>query len=329
MPHLKELLIDFSTSTPRPNTEGELMQTPIPVVSLPALKQLKFHGIAAYLDSLVSRISAPVLERLMITLFTQGPFTFHHPPFLMSVAAELSGLTLPHLSQFMSTAEELRHPAFSIFFNREAVSIAIRHHELPFEDVFNLRIRCRRFDWQIKFAAQVCGTLLPVLSVVEDLTLDSYEYFSQFGRQDAVTSSVWRDLILPFKNVTKLNISHVLWSELSTALHHDDEGPESFLHQLLPKLQITEIKPGIQHLLNDPIAQFSNAHPLGRVVVPTSRRRLGTIDRSGSIISLPDGNEDSTSKAPSMGRNWLQRTIRVVNRVQNLKRFVPRFPTGS
>ena len=311
MPHLKELSIDFSTPFLRPNTGGELMQTPISVVSLPALKQLEFHGVAAYLDSLVARIDAPVLERLTITLFNQASFT------------------LPHLSQFMSTAEELRQPISSVLFDREAVSIAIRHHEPPFEDVFNLRVRRRLFNWQIDTAAQVCSALLPVLSIVEELTLDSYEYVSHFGLQGAVASAVpvWRDLILPFKHVRKLNISHVLLSKLSISLH-DDETPGSFLHRLLPKLQTVEIEPRSQHQ-NETLSQFLNARPLGRAVVPTLRWGLGTIDRSGSIISLSDSDENSVSHVSSVRRNWLRRTIRVANGVRNLRRLVPRLPSGS
>ena len=312
MPHLKELSIDFSTPFLRPNTGGELMQTPISVVSLPALKQLEFHGVAAYLDSLVARIDAPVLERLTITLFNQASFT------------------LPHLSQFMSTAEELRQPISSVLFDREAVSIAIRHHEPPFEDVFNLRVRRRLFNWQIDTAAQVCSALLPVLSIVEELTLDSHEYVSPFGLQGAVASAVpvWRDLILPFKHVRKLNISHVLLSKLSISLHDNDETPGSFLHRLLPKLQTVEIEPRSQHQ-NETLSQFLNARPLGRAVVPTLRWGLGTIDRSGSIISLSDSDENSVSHVSSVRRNWLRRTIRVANGIRNLKRLVPRLPSGS
>jgi len=311
MPHLKELSIDFSTPIFRPNTEGELIQTPIPVVSLPALKQLEFHGRAAYLDRLVSMIHGPALGRLTITLFNQASFT------------------LPHLSQFLKTAEELRHPISSIFFDREAVSIAIRHHEPPFEDVFNLRVRCRRLNELINSAAKVCGTLLPVLSIVEELTLDSDENVCRSGQRDAVASAVWRDLILPFKHARKLSISHVLWWELSIALLHDDEGPPSFLCRLLPKLQTAEIEPEIQHP-NGTSPQFINARPLGLVVLPTSA--LEAIDRSGSIISLPDSDENSASHVSSVRswpRSWLRRTIRFVNSVRNLKRLLLRFRSGS
>src|SRR5712672_3283798 len=314
MPHLKELSIDFSTPFLRPNTGGELMQTPISVVSLPALKQLEFHGVAAYLDSLVSRINAPVLEQLTITLFNQASFT------------------LPHLSQFMNTAEELRHPISSVLLDHEAVSIAISHHEPPFEDVFNLRVRCSQFNWQINSAAQICAALLPILSIVEELTLDSYGYVSHWHFMlqgaDAVTSAVWRDLILPFKRVRKLSFSHVLWSGLSTALHLDGEGPGSFLRRLLPELQTLEIKPRIQHP-SETLAQFTNLLPLERVVVPTSQLELEAIDWPDSLISLPDSDESSSSYVSSMRRNWLRRTIRVVNRVRNLKRLVPRILSGS
>ncbi|KAH9953026.1 hypothetical protein BC827DRAFT_195423 [Russula dissimulans] len=308
MPQLEELSIDFRFLTHRPITDGALIQTSIPVATLPSLKQLEFHGFAAYLEGLVSRTNAPALERLTITLFNQASFT------------------LPHLSQFMNTTEGLKHPISSILFDREAVSIAIRHREPPFEDVFNLRLGYSWFNWQINSAAQICGTLLPVLSIVEELTLDSHECLRRLRWLDAVTNAtMWRDLILPFKHVKKLSISRALWLELSTALHPDNERPELFLHRLLPSLQIGEIKSGIQHQIERFII---NARPLGPVVLTPLRGRE-TIDRSGSIISLSDSDEDSTSHVSSVRRNWPQRTIRIVNFVRNLRRLVPRFPTGS
>jgi hypothetical protein len=60
-------------------------------VILPNLRQFSFRGASAYLELLVTRISAPVLNELHIILFNQLSFKF----------------PVPRLSQFMHTSENL------------------------------------------------------------------------------------------------------------------------------------------------------------------------------------------------------------------------------
>ena len=215
---LEELSIGFSIPIPRPNAEGELLRGPIIRVMVPSLRRLIFRGVGAYLDNLIARISAPLLERLSITLFNQLVFT------------------LPHLSHFTNTVAGLRQPVANVSFTPEAVSIFIGHREQAVDWVFSLTVNCREFDWQIDSAAQVCGVLMPALSVIEDLTLDLDQHMTPSEGQNAVDSVVWRELLLPFIGVKKLRIGHnALAFELSCSL---DPG---LIPELLPDLRELEV----------------------------------------------------------------------------------------
>ena len=234
---LEELSIGFSIPIPRPNAEGELLRGPIIRVMVPSLRRLIFRGVGAYLDSLIARISAPLLERLSITLFNQLAFT------------------LPHLSHFTNTVAGLRQPVANVSFTPEAVSIFIGHREQAVDRVFSLTVNCREFDWQIDSAAQVCGVLMPALSVIDDLTLDLDQHMTP-SEGHAVGSVVWRELLLPFIGVKKLRIGHnALSYKLSCSLDPDDPG---LIPELLPDLRELEVHLEARQA-NEAFSAFVNA----------------------------------------------------------------------
>ena len=92
LPQLEELYIGFSIPIPRPSTERELLGEQGTPVTLPSLKNLRFKGVSAYLESLVAQIRAPLLEQLDITLFNQIAFA------------------LPHLSHLINITEGFKFP---------------------------------------------------------------------------------------------------------------------------------------------------------------------------------------------------------------------------
>jgi len=213
---------------PRPSAEDELLRAPLTVATLPALRSLVFRGVAAYLECLVARLRVPLLERLGVTLFNQLTFS------------------LQHLSQLIKTAEKLRHPVANVIFNRRAVSFLVgpRDDDQHHDGTFSLDISCKGFDWQIDSAAQVCGALVPILSVAEELTLDFDEPPSltspDWQEEDTVDGIiVWHDLLRPFHSVKKLCVGHPLAWELSTALQSDDAGA-GLIAGLLPELRELE-----------------------------------------------------------------------------------------
>jgi hypothetical protein len=215
--HLAELSISYSLPVSLPRAERELGRAPITRVTLPALKRLIFHGLDAYVESLVARTSAPFLERMCITLFRRAT------------------IDLPHLSNFISRTKGLTQPVAGISFSRGAVSIVIGHLEQLNSGAFSLCVRCKEFDLQIDSASQVCGALMPVLSIVEELTLacDERTLLAEWLNH-TIDRTVWRGLLLSFSGVKKLRVGHALIGELSRALEPDDAG---LLPELLPELQ--------------------------------------------------------------------------------------------
>lgn len=226
IPQLEDISIGFSAPLPRPSAEGELSLPPIALTKLPALRCLDFRGVGPYLESLLPRISAPLLERFNITLFNQLTFT------------------LPHLSHFVDATERLRNPIAKIIFNPGAVSFVVGSGEQPSKEPSILRINCKHFDWQVHCATQVCGALEPVLSFAETLTLEVEEQSLPPDEQNDIDGVAWHDLLVPFGNVKKLCIGYLLASKLFTAMESEHA---KLVLGLLPELQELEVKLGIAH----------------------------------------------------------------------------------
>jgi hypothetical protein len=91
MPQLETLRIYFKFSIPNRDVERQLTHTPIIApITLPNLHRFQFRGVSTYLEALVHRITTPRLEKLNINFFNQLTFS------------------VPHLLQFIDTAENLR-----------------------------------------------------------------------------------------------------------------------------------------------------------------------------------------------------------------------------
>ncbi|KAH9025337.1 hypothetical protein EDB84DRAFT_402310 [Lactarius hengduanensis] len=235
LPQLEELSIGFSVPIPRLGAEGELLSTKQGTpVTLPKLKTLGFQGVSAYLECLVAQIRAPLLERLDIALFYQLAFT------------------LPLLSHFVIT-EPIELESARVSFGRDAVSIIIHHRhvterygELLNDGNFVLRVTCKQLDWQIDCAAQVCNTLMPALSGVEDLALDFHERMMPTEwHNGGIDGTTWHELLRPFIGVTRLYIYGTLSEELSRALQVDEIGSD----------------PGFLPCLRELASFFEEAHP--------------------------------------------------------------------
>ena len=218
-PHLEELSIGFSTPLPRPSAEWELFNALEPPVTLPRLKSLMFRGVSAYLESLVAQFRAPLLQLLNTTLFNQVAFV------------------LPHLSHFINATQKLKLPTGKIVFNQDSVSVTNRgrvwFNEHP---SFSLRVMCKPFDWQLDSAAQICSALMPVLSYIEELTLDIDGQDIPTEWQDgAVDGEAWLELLRPFVGANRLCLHRTVVWEISCALQPEHVGLNP---ELLPALQV-------------------------------------------------------------------------------------------
>ena len=87
---LESLVIRFESPQSRPVQKGRLPPSPTRIL-LPVLIELQFFGVSEYLEVLVARIDAPILDKLDITFFQQLIFD------------------TPQLTQFISHTPSSRH----------------------------------------------------------------------------------------------------------------------------------------------------------------------------------------------------------------------------
>jgi hypothetical protein len=213
MHQLETLSISFQSPISNPDIERQLRQT-TDMTTLPNLRHFAFRGTATYLEALFARISAPSLNKLHIYFFNQLSFTF------------------PRLLQFMQASENLRFTAIQVTFRTLAVSL----HSVPWswDSPLMLEIRCRHLDWQVASAAQLFGTISPLLSVVEQVTF-SYERHARSSEwNNDVDQRQWRELLTPFANVKTIHVQEELVHNILRPLLSDDGVPPL---ELLPNLE--------------------------------------------------------------------------------------------
>ncbi|KAN0137495.1 hypothetical protein V8E53_004546 [Lactarius tabidus] len=227
---LEELSIGFSIPITRPSAERLLIGKQGPAVFLSNLRRLSFRG-------------APVLQQLDITLFNQIAFT------------------LPHLSHFVNTTDQIKLPTAMVSFGDET-SITFIHSNTGWDEPddsdvrFAVRVICKPLDWQIDCAAQICSALMPALSGVEMLALNCKSTGwvlvpaeSELQNYE-IDSTTWHELLRPFIRVKELRIEQELSEQLSLALEVVDTG---FEPGFLPNLQdITASHPFPLRLISPP-----------------------------------------------------------------------------
>ncbi|KAF8495549.1 hypothetical protein F5888DRAFT_564353 [Russula emetica] len=226
LPRLEELSIGFADPLPTPSKEKELLSASIPTVTLPTLKQLIFRGVGVYLESLVTQIHTPLLERLSLRLFFELTFTF------------------VNLTQFIHRTKGLGCRVARVIFDKNGAFIDMGYREQLGSGKLSLQINCESLDWQLDSAAQVCGALGTVLSAIEELTLDLNVDGMPSDWENTLEGMLWHELLLPFTGVRKLHIGSSLTLQLSQALQSD---AGELVLELLPEVEELEVQLVIDH----------------------------------------------------------------------------------
>jgi hypothetical protein len=289
LPHLEELSIGFATPMPLPSSEGELLPAPIPPVTLPALRRLTFRGVDVYLDSLVERINAPLLERVRFTLLFDLDFTF------------------VNLTKFIHMTKGLGYLVAKVNFNKDGASIKTGYREQWDIGEFSLQfnVNCKRLDWQMDSATQVCSALGNVLSAVEELTLDLNEDWLPSDWNKTLDNAMWHELLLPFTGVKKLHVGSSLTLELSKALESVAGG---LVLELLPELQELEVQLEIDYAKNAFSGFVETRESVGRPVhllAPPIPRADPEMYRIDSKLFLED--------MKNIGRQYRYRAMNLIS----------------
>ena len=183
---------------------------------LPVLSDFQFSGDGAYLEDLISRLDAPSLELLNITLFKPNSFESLQ------------------LSQFISRTKSFASPhQLSIVLLRDEILIVNHFHSPPLTSHFLLQITSEDMDLQDTLP-QVLTRLSVLLSGVQRLILNSFIPRSSWLGPDDMDLPLWLDFFCNLKSVKRLDVSGVFVQSIESAL---ERLPEDMVQRVLPALQ--------------------------------------------------------------------------------------------
>jgi hypothetical protein len=249
---LKRLHIGFESPRSCPDRKiRRPPQAPPTRTLLPALIKLEFRGVSEYLEVLVTRIDAPLLNKLHITFFHQLIFD------------------TPQLAQFVSRTPKFKaHDEAYVIFDNRSVQVTL---PLTFDGTLQLGISCRKLDWQLSSLAQVCSSSFPqaLIPMVEHLYFE-HTYWSVLW-EDNVENSQWLELLHPFTAVKDLYMSRSSTPLIVPALQ---ELVGERVTEVLPALQSLFLEPSYSEdssLVQGSIRQFVIARQLAGHPIAVSR----------------------------------------------------------
>jgi hypothetical protein len=198
MAQLKSLKIQFSSS----NSQERSMDATLPNRAiLPSLTDFDFKGDSEWVEDLVSRIEGPALEQINITFF--DPPTFG----------------IPRLSRFIGRAKEVKSPHHtSIQVSDDNIIIQYFQRPSSISRTFQLAIPCEELERQVPLLVHVCRHLSELLSGVERFDIETSSHVSPWLDREEMDSSVWLELLRPFRGAKKVEVSGGFVSSIASAL---------------------------------------------------------------------------------------------------------------
>ena len=223
LPQLEIFTMGFHDDASSTVIERQLLDAPVMThVTFPHLRLFLFGGTNAYLEALLSHMTAPILETLAVHFFPQVIFS------------------TANLLQFMGTTKNLKLTTVEFNFGDTAVSVNANPDEEAQMYAFTLQVAYEHFDEQVSSMVQILDGFGPVFSAVERLAFAYKKGRWPLGH-DEVDPAQWRRLLRSFRNVKTLLVDHVFVEKLSDFLQSDDE---EHLLELLPELKELSIPSG-------------------------------------------------------------------------------------
>ena len=215
LPQLQDLAISFSSPIPNRDIERHTLRiSNITHSTLPNLRYFSFGGVTAYLEVLLSHMTAPLLEVLAVSFLNQLSFS------------------VPHLCQFVTTTENLRPSSARFLFYHKAVAVFMYLSVTSPSPTLYIRVGCEHLDWQVSSMAQIFNVFGPSFSAVVDLTLDYRTHTLSSEWHNQVDRIRWRELLGSFRNVETLRVHDGLVGEVSRCLALDGESASEILPEL-------------------------------------------------------------------------------------------------
>jgi hypothetical protein len=202
MANLESLSIDFDSPLSRPNRVSRLPPPPTRT-ALPALTRFEFKGVSEYLEVLMARIDAPLLDDLSMTFFHQLVFD------------------IPHVAQFMRRTTRFQT------LNEAGVEFSdfgVRVESLPPTRTFHLpksglKISCTKSNWQLSSLEQVLTSFFPSILMVEHLYIYRPPASSLRTRWiDDIENMQWLEILRPFTALKNLYVFKEFAESIAIAL---------------------------------------------------------------------------------------------------------------
>ena len=219
---LERLDIGFAEPRNRPVRRS----APLTRTLLPVLNGFWFVGVSEYLDDLVARLDAPLLNIMIITFFDQ-----------------LISFNTPQLAQFISRTPKLNaYDKSRLRFYKRSVSVKLWQTADDSDRRIALQILCRP-PKQLSSLAQVCGSSFPqaLISGVKFLRIAASIKFLVSGWLGNNENSHRLEFLHPFTGVKGFYISRELAPHIGVAL------------QELVGERLTEVLPALETLYFDAI----------------------------------------------------------------------------
>jgi hypothetical protein len=241
MTSLKRLFIKSESFKWYPD-EKSRRPPPLTRTLLPVLTDLRFRGPSKYLEDLVARIDAPLLNKLPITFFHQLIFD------------------TPQLTQFIKRTPKFKaHDEARLIFSDWHVWVRLPQTS---NGLLELAVSCRQSDWQLSSLVQICSSSFPqaFIPTVEHLYIIEVGYCDW---QNDVEKSQWLELLRPFYAVKYLYLSRRFVQRVAPAL------------QELVGERETEVLPSLQTLFLEEIS-LSSVSVQGIIEQFVAARQLGS-----------------------------------------------------
>jgi hypothetical protein len=233
---LRSLVIDFKSLRSRPDRRSQ--RPPLQTRTLlPVLTKLQFHGVVEYLEDLLARIDAPLLDRLHITFYNQNIFD------------------TTQFTQFISRTPKFKgHDEARVVFSYWGGSVTLSRTQTS-DGRLHLTILCSPSDRQLSSLAQVCSSSFPQAPflAVEHLYILDNRYLRPYW-PDEFESGQWLGLLHPFTAVKGLHISRELAPRIAPAL------------QVLVGERATEVLPALQTLFLETLQSGPVQETIGQFV---------------------------------------------------------------
>jgi hypothetical protein len=255
MAHLETLSISFLSTVPRPGFRHErfLPQGQLSRAELPALTQLMYRGVSAYVEALLARVHTPLVQDVDITLFNQLT------------------LGVPRTNAFLGQLETFRSTLARIDFAKSSSQIILSTLQPTDSPDIILSVSCARFDFQVSAMAQVCGGLPGALLHIEDLTLWFYQDELSPEWRDEVDPALWQAVLSPFRHVVTLRVHVALVGDLERTLRPHMDAADGLL-----------VEPGLELLLPE-LRTLMLLHGSDKKALSAASAALSTfIDKRGS-----------------------------------------------